>query len=225
MSKHTQPHYVGHRERLRQRFLTSFNLPDYELLELLLFQAIPRKDTKPLAKELLKQFGSLGRVFGADIEALKAFGVTDSVVTALKLAYVLHLRMLQTDMYERKVLSSFDALEAYVRQALVSLTEESFLVLCLDSNLGLIQDKVHQTGTLNYVAVYPREIVKDALNCGAAHIVLAHNHPGGNPKPSFEDLKLTHDIKALAESLDIGVLDHLIVGHSGVVSLKALGHL
>jgi DNA repair protein RadC len=128
-------------------------------------------------------------------------------------------------MYVRKQVGSFEALVAYVRQALVPLKTEAFFVVYLDTQYGVLQDKVHQMGTLNHVAVYPREIIKEALGCGAAYVVLAHNHPGGDPKPSFEDLKLTHEIKTLAQTLDISLLDHLIVGHLEVVSLKALGHL
>jgi DNA repair protein RadC len=219
------PHYIGHRDRLRQRFLSESPLADYELLELLLFQGNPRRDTKPVAKKLLEIFGSLERVLSADTLALEKVGLNPASTTTLKLVYQLHVKLLQHAMFKRDSLDTFDKIIQYCHRRLAPMDVEVFHVVYLDTQYGVIRDVTHQSGTVNQVTVYPRNIMKEALNCGAAKIILAHNHPGGNPKPSFEDLALTQKIIELAKALDIVVVDHIIIGHMETVSLKALGHI
>lgn len=220
-----EPHYLGHRERLRQRFLTEQSLFDYELLELLLFQGNPRRDTKPMAKKLLDVFGSLERVLSAETIDLEKVGLNPASITAIKIIYGFHLKLLQQAMYHRESLDTYDRVVTYCQRRLAPLTVEVFHIVYLDTHSGVIRDVTHQKGTLNHVTVYPRDIIKTALDCGAAKLILAHNHPGGDPKPSFEDLQLTHKIVELGRQLDIVVVDHIIVGHSNVVSLRALGHI
>lgn len=220
-----KPHYLGHRDRLRKRFLDGEKLPTYELLELLLFQANPRKDTKPLAKKLLNRFGSMERVLSADVCLLKDQELTPSTISTLKLAYSIHLHLLHHAMFQREPLNTQERMIEFLHSRLAPLTDEVFYVIYLDAGFGLIQDIVHQKGSFNQVAVYPRSIIKTALDLGAAKIILAHNHPDGNPKPSFEDLQLTKTIDDLARRLEIQLLDHFIVGHSETTSLRALGYL
>lgn len=220
-----EPHYLGHRERLRKRFLTEQSLYDYELLELLLFQGNPRRDTKPMAKKLLDIFGSLDRVLSADTIDLEKAGLNPSSMTAVKITYGFHLRLLQQAMYQRDSLDNYDRVVAYCQRRLAPLSVEVFHIVYMDTHSGVIRDITEQKGTLNHVTIYPRDIIKTALDCGAAKLILAHNHPGGDPKPSFEDLQLTHKIVELGKQLDIIVVDHIIVGHGSVVSLRALGHI
>ncbi len=220
-----EPHYLGHRERLRQRFLTEQSLVDYELLELLLFQGNPRRDTKPMAKKLLDIFGSLERVLTAETIELEKAGLNPSSITAIKIICGFHLRLLQQAMYQRDALDTYDRVVDYCRRRLAPLNVEVFHIVYMDTHFGVIRDITMQTGTINQVTVYPRDIIKTALDCGAAKLILAHNHPGGDPKPSFEDLQLTHKIVELGRQLDIVVVDHIIIGHSSVVSLRALGHI
>lgn len=220
-----EPHYLGHRERLRQRFLTEQSLVDYELLELLLFQGNPRRDTKPMAKKLLDIFGSLERVLSAETIELEKAGLNPSSITAIKIIFGFHLRLLQQAMYKRDALDTYDRVVDYCRRRLAPLNVEVFHIVYMDTHSGVIRDITMQTGTINQVTVYPRDIIKTALDCGAAKLILAHNHPGGDPKPSFEDLQLTHKIVELGRQLDIVVVDHIIIGHSSVVSLRALGHI
>jgi len=219
------PHYYGHRDRLRQRFLSDASLADYELLELLLFQGNPRRDTKPMAKKLLEVFGSLERIVSADNSELAKTGLNPASITALKLVYGFHLKLLQQAMFQREALNTFDRIIKYCHRRLAPLPVENFHVVYMDTHYGVIRDATHQKGTLNHVTVYPRDIIKTALDCGANKIILAHNHPGGDPKPSFEDLQLTHKLIELGRQLDIDVVDHIIVGHNKTVSLKALGHI
>jgi DNA repair protein RadC len=220
-----KPHYFGHRDRLRQRFLSDQSLADYELLELLLFQGNPRRDTKPMAKKLLEVFGSLERVLSSDTPALEKVGLNPASITALKLVYGFHLKLLQQAMFQRDPLDTFDRVIQYCHRRLAPLDVEVFHVVYMDTHYGVIRDMTHQKGTLSHVTVYPRNIIKTALDCGAAKIILAHNHPGGDPKPSFEDLQLTRKIVELSRQLDIMVIDHIIVGHSETISLKALGYM
>lgn len=219
------PHYLGHRDRLRHRFLSDQSLADYELLELLLFQGNPRRDTKPMAKKLLDVFGSIERVLSAETIDLEKLNLNPSSITALKLVYGFHIRLLQQAMFQRDPLDTFNKIITYCHHRLAPRDVEVFHVVYMDSHYGVIRDMTHQKGTFSHVTVYPRNIIKTALDCGAAKIILAHNHPGGDPKPSFEDLQLTHKIVELGRQLDILVIDHIIVGHSETISLKALGHM
>lgn len=220
-----EPHYLGHRERLRQRFLTDQSLYDYELLELLLFQGNPRRDTKPMAKKLLDVFGSLERVLSVEVSELEKAGLNPASITAIKIIYGFHLRLLEQAMYSREALNTYDRIVKYCQRRLAPLSVEVFHVVYMDAEFGVICDVTHQKGGYNHVTVYPKDIMKVALDCGAAKLILAHNHPGGDAKPSFEDLQLTEKISNLGRQLDIVTLDHIIVGHDEVVSLKALGYL
>ncbi len=219
-------HYHGHRQRLRQRFLSEEPLADYELLELLLFQGSPRRDVKPLAKILLVKFTSLSRVLSAKEKDLKELGINPASILTLKLAYSLHSHILENAAFCRdKKLDSLEDIVTFCHHKLAPLTEEVFYTIYLDSQGGVLRNEISQKGTANQVAIYPREIVKTALNSGATNLILAHNHPGGNPTPSFEDLKLTHELQNICKPLDIRVLDHIIVGHLETVSLKETGKL
>lgn len=178
-----------------------------------------------MAKKLLDIFGSLERVLSAETIELEKAGLNPSSITAIKIIFGFHLRLLQQAMYKRDALDTYDRVVDYCRRRLAPLNVEVFHIVYMDTHSGVIRDITMQTGTINQVTVYPRDIIKTALDCGAAKLILAHNHPGGDPKPSFEDLQLTHKIVELGRQLDIVVVDHIIIGHSSVVSLRALGHI
>jgi DNA repair protein RadC len=220
------PHYLDHRQRLRARFLMggADALPDYELIELLLFGAIPRRDVKPLAKELLRRFGSFADVIAAPRERLEELaGIGDAVVTQLKLVEAAALRLAKTRLLNRPALSSWNALLDYCSAAMARINHEEFRVLFLDRKNNLIADEVQSVGTIDHAPVYPREIVKRALELGASALILAHNHPSGDPAPSRADIDMTREIVQAAAALRIAVHDHVIVGRGGTASFKALG--
>ena len=220
------PHYLGHRDRLRERALASglAALPDYEVLELLLFRAIPRGDVKPLAKQLIARFGSLGGVLGASVEALKTVpGVGAAVALDLKLAQEAALRAGREAVAKRPVISSWSALLAYVKAGLAHEPREQFRVLFLDKKNQLIADEVMNRGTVDHAPVYPREVVRRALELAASAVILVHNHPSGDPTPSSADVDMTRQVIEAARALRIAVHDHLVVGRDGVASFKALG--
>ncbi|HEY4133693.1 MAG TPA: DNA repair protein RadC [Alphaproteobacteria bacterium] len=221
------PHYLDHRKRLRERFLRDeAALPDYELLELLLCLAIPRRDVKPLAKTLLKRFGSFAAVISAEPAALIAIeGVGEAAVSALKLARAAALRLTEADAKARPVVGSHQALVDHCRARLAHSATEEFRVLFLDSKNGLIADEQLGRGTVNHAPVYPREVVKRALELGAVALILVHNHPSGDPTPSADDVTMTREVRAAAEALGLTLHDHLIVGRHGHASLRALGKL
>jgi DNA repair protein RadC len=222
----TQPHYVGHRERLRERALAGglAALPDYEVLELLLFRAIPRGDVKPLAKQLLARFGSLAGVLGATPEELQTVkGVGEAVALDLKLVGESAVRMGRAEVARRPVISSWQALTAYVKTALAHEAREQFRVLFLDKKNQLIADEVMSRGTVDHAPVYPREVVRRALELSASAMILVHNHPSGDPAPSSADVDMTRQIVEAARPLRIAVHDHLIAARAGVASLKGLG--
>jgi len=222
------PHYVGHRERLRER-AQSGGLPalaDYEVLELLLFRAIPRGDVKPLAKQLLVRFGSLGAVLGAGPEALKTVrGVGEAVALDLSLTHELTLRTAREQVARRPVISSWSALLAYVKAALAHEPREQVRVLFLDKRNQLLADEVVGRGTVDHAPVYPREVVRRALELSACALILVHNHPSGDPTPSQADIDITRQIVEAGRTLRIAVHDHLVVGRDGTASFKALGLL
>lgn len=224
-----KPHYLGHRQRLRDRFITggADGLPDYELLELLLFAAKPRGDVKPLAKDLLKKFGKFADVITADPDELKMVdGVGDAVVVALKTAQATALRMSQQHILDKPVFSSWSRIIEYCQLAMGFENVEQFRLLFLDHKNRLIADEVQQRGTVNHTPVYPREILKRALALSASAIILVHNHPGGDATPSRQDIQLTQEIVAAAQSVGIAVHDHIIVAKGGeVASFKQLGLL
>jgi DNA repair protein RadC len=221
-------HQSGHRERLRDRFLDggADAMPDYELLELALFAAIPRRDLKPLAKQLIARFGSFAEVLAAPRNRLLEIpGVGDAVVTQLKIIEAAALRLSQAKMLNRPALSSWAALIDYCTAAMARSQQEEFRVLFLDRKNILIADEVQSKGTVDHAPVYPREIVKRALELGASAVILVHNHPSGDPTPSRADIEMTRDVSAAAKALRIAVHDHLVIGRSGHASFKALGLL
>ena len=219
---------AGHRERLRARFLKggAEAMPDYELLELTLFAAIPRRDTKPLAKALLKRFGSFAEVIAAPRERLLEIpGVGESVASQLKIVEAAAQRLAKTKVLGRPALSSWAALLDYCTAAMARCETEEFRVLFLDRKNHLIADEVQNRGTVDHTPVYPREIIKRALELSASSIILVHNHPSGDPTPSKTDIAMTREIAGAAKALSIAVHDHLVIGRAGHASFKSLGLL
>ncbi len=221
-----RPHYHGHRQRLRGRLLAggAEALPDYELLELILQAALPRRDTKPIAKALIARFGSLGRVLAADPDALtKIAGVGEVAAVQLKATQAVASRLLREDVHNRPVLSKWNQVVDYVRGSMAHEPREQFRLLFLDKKNVLIADEVQQRGTIDQAPVYPREVVKRAIELNASALILVHNHPTGDPSPSKADVDMTHQIQAAAATLGLVVHDHLIVGTKGHASLRGLG--
>lgn len=220
------PHYTGHRQRLRSRFLKggSDAMPDYELLELVLFRALPRRDTKELAKTLVARFGSFAEVVNAPDHLLEEVdGVGQAVIAELRLIRAAALRLTRSTILKRPGLSSWKEVLGYLRAAQGFEHREQFRVLFLDKKNQLIADEVQQQGTVDHTPVYAREVVKRSLELSATAIVLVHNHPSGDPTPSRADIDMTKQIVAAAGSLGIAVHDHIIVGRDGHASLKSLG--
>lgn len=222
------PHYLEHRRRLRARFLDggADAMPDYELMELVLFAAIPRRDVKPLAKALIDRFGGFADAIAAPRERLmEVAGVGESAVALLKVVEAAALRLAKTRLIGKPALSSWTALLDYCAAALARSPQEEFRVLFLDRKNVLIADEVQATGTVDHAPVYPREIVKRALELSASALILVHNHPSGDPTPSRADIEMTREIAEAAKALRIAVHDHLIVGRGGTASFKSLGLL
>ena len=218
-------HYKGHRERLRSRFreLGDASLADYEILELLLFQMLPQRDTKPLAKALLARFGNLAGVMGAEIGRLtEVKGVGETVAVNLKIVAAIAHRSLKSDMRGKQVLASWSSVIDYCRAAMAYETIEQFRILFLDKRNTLIADEVQQKGTVDHTPVYPREVVKRALELSATALILVHNHPSGDPTPSRADIDMTKLVAETAKPLGITVHDHIIIGKDGHASLKGL---
>lgn len=206
-------HYHGHRGRLRERFLANpSSLPDYEILELLLFPASPRKDVKPLAKALIEKFGSFAKVLKAsDDQLLKIDGMSIAGIAAIRSVEEAASRLLLAEVKEKPVLNNWVKLLDYCRTEMGHLKNEQFRILFLNSKNMLIADEVQQEGTINHTMAYPREIVKRALELSASSIILLHNHPSGDPSPSQADIDLTDQIVAAAKPLGVKVHDHLII--------------
>lgn len=220
-----EAHYLGHRDRLRDRFREQGEsaLADYELLELMLFRLIPRRDTKPIAKALIERFGTLAGVLGASPALLQEVkGIGETVAFELKLVATLSQRMLKRELREKKVLSSWSSVIDYCHAVMAYETTEQFRILFLDKRNTLIADEVQGRGTVDHTPVYPREVVKRALELSATAIILVHNHPSGDPTPSRADIDMTHLIIESARSLGITVHDHIIIGKDGHASLKGL---
>ena len=219
------PAHGGHRQRLRARAAISFAaLPDYELLELILARSLPRRDVKPLAKALLARFGGVAGVFGASAEELRTVkGVGPGTALDLKLVHEATARMSRGEVRKRPMISSWSALLAYVRTAMAHEAREQFRVLFLDKKNQLIADEVMNEGTVDHAPVYPREVVRRALELGASAVILTHNHPSGDPTPSSADIDMTRQVIEAARALRIAVHDHLVIGREGVASFKALG--
>jgi DNA repair protein RadC len=221
-----KPHYWGHRERLRGRFMSGDGngLPDYELLELILFQCIERIDVKPLAKDLLNTFGSLGGVMAASPDRLAAFEkLTYAGVVHLKALHETTARITREEIVKGPVLGSWDKLIKYLKTALAHATTERFQVLFLNARNELIADEIQQSGTVNHTPVYPREVIKRALELGSTAIIMVHNHPSGDPTPSSADISMTKELADAAEKLDITVHDHIIMSKHGHTSFRDLG--
>ncbi len=223
-----KPSHTGHRQRLRERFIQggADALPDYELLEMILFRAIPRRDTKPLAKELLKRFGGFNEVITAPMERLvEVHGVSEGVATELKLVQAASLRLAKSKVLDRPAISSWSALVDYCTAAMAYETTEQFRILFLDRKNILIADEIQSRGTIDHTPVYPREVVKRALELGASAIILVHNHPSGDPTPSRADVDMTKKVEDAAKPLGVAVHDHLVIGKGNHASLRQLGLL
>ncbi len=223
------PSYIAdHRKRLRQRFLDggAAAMPDYELLELVLFRAIPRQDVKPLARRLLDAFGDFNRVVSAPAARLREVtGVGDAVVLELKVVEAAAQRLARARILHRPAISSWDALLDYCRTTLAHREIEEFRVLYLDRKNTLIADEAQARGTVDHVPVYPREVVKRALEVNASALILVHNHPSGDPTPSAADISMTEKIRAAAEALGLTLHDHLIIGKERELSFRTEGYL
>jgi len=219
------PHYHGHRERLRARFMEAGAqaLADYEMLELVLFRAVPRRDVKPLAKDLLLKFGSFAEVISAPPARLaEVDGLGEAAITELKIVQAAAHRLAKGQVKNRTALSSGTAVIDYVRTAQAFAEKEQFRILFLDKKNRVIADEVQQEGTVDHTPVYPREVVKRALELSATALILVHNHPSGDPTPSQADIEMTRQVAQVARTLGIQVLDHVIVGKDGHASLKGL---
>lgn len=220
------PHYHGHRERLRDRFRDAGPdaLSDYELLEMVLFRALPRRDVKPLAKTLIAKFGSFAEVVHApELRLKEVSGLGDSAITEIKLIAATASRVARGQINQQKtVLSSWSSVIEYCRAAMAFADKEQFRILFLDKRNQLIADELQQVGTIDHTPVYPREVVKRALELSATAIILVHNHPSGDPTPSTADVQMTKSIMSIASPLGISVHDHIIVGKNGHASLKGL---
>ncbi|EBA14194.1 RadC family protein [Roseobacter sp. CCS2] len=227
LQKGKVPSYMrDHRKRLRERFLSggAGAMPDYEMLELVLFRAIPRQDVKPLARALIDIFGDFNRVLSASAGQLLAVsGVGDAVLLELKIVEAAAHRLSRAKIMQRHVLSSWDALLDYCHTTMAHRATEQFRILFLDTKNTVIADEEQAKGTVDHVPVYPREVVKRALELNASALILVHNHPSGDPTPSDADIQMTRQIDAAAKSLGIIVHDHLIIGKSNETSFRALG--
>jgi len=221
------PHYYGHRRRLRERMIAAGaeSLPDYELLEMLLFAANPQGDVKPTAKSLLGHFGGFGEVMSADPDALSDAGLGLAGIAAIKSVREAALRLMRLELQERPIVGSWDKLIDYCTAQVVHNTVEEFHILFLDRKNVLIKHERQQRGTVDHTPVYPREVVKRALDLGASALILVHNHPSGDPTPSKADIAVTQDIKKAAAPLGVVLHDHIIIGRNGHTSLRDLGEI
>jgi len=224
----TLPHHAGHRQRLRERFQKSKgnDLADYELIELLLFAAMPRRDVKPIAKALLKRFGSFAGVLNADsAELQKTDGIGEVAAVSLLAVRQAAVRLLQDDVMNQPVLGSWQSLMDYCRVSMGHNKTEQFRVLFLNRKNVLIADELQQEGTIDHTPVYPREVIKRALELSASALILVHNHPSGDPTPSPADIEMTRELQGAGEKLGISLHDHVVVSKSGNSSFKTLGLL
>ncbi|NKB43268.1 MAG: DNA repair protein RadC [Alphaproteobacteria bacterium] len=226
--KQSKAGYHGHRARLRGRFLDAGPdaLADYELLELLLFTSLPRKDTKPLAKELIEEFGSFAEVIAADKDKLLAIdGLGESAVAGLKAVQAGAVRLLRAGVADRPIISSWQALIDYCTALMAFEEAEQFRLLFLDKKNKLIADEAQQRGTVDHTPVYPREVVKRALALNATAIIMVHNHPSGNPEPSRADIEMTKKVKDALEAVGLVLHDHVVIGRGRHVSFRQDGLL
>lgn len=219
------PHYTGHRERLRDRFMEvgAEALAEYELLELILFRAIPRRDVKPLAKQLIKRFGSLADVISAEPDRLREEINSESVMRELKIIQAAAVHLAQSAVLNKPLLSSWSALLEYCHSAMAYEKKESFRILYLNHKNILIADEKQQSGTIDHTPVYPREVMQRAMNLSASSLILVHNHPSGDPTPSRADIEMTKQIIEAGKQLNVAVHDHIVVGRGKTVSFRQLG--
>lgn len=222
-----EPDYLGHRERLRRRFLLGGgrDMPDYELLELLTI-AIPRRDVKPLAKELIRKFGSFAEVVNAPLEELMLVkGVKENTAAVLRIVRECSVRSSWQSLKgtDAPVISDFDAMVDYCRSAMAYQMVEEFRIIFLNSKLYVIGEEIQQRGTVDQVAIHPREVIKSAMMHGASAMILVHNHPSGIVTPSKADMEITKRIKEAAEAVSIRLFDHLIISKSSVYSFHNQG--
>ena len=225
-----EPHYLGHRERLRKRFLLGGgkDMPDYELLELLLTIAIPRRDVKPLAKDLIKRYGSFAEVVNAPVEDLMEFsGLKENSAVVLKIVRECSIRTSWQSLknMDAPVIGDYDNMIDYCRSAMAYQTVEEFRIIFLNSKLRVIDEEVQQRGTVDHVSIHPREVIKSAMQRGASGMILVHNHPSGIVTPSRADIEITKRIKEAAESVSIQLFDHLIISKSDVYSFRDKGFI
>lgn len=223
-----KPHYHGHRNRLRKRFLNggADALADYELLELLLYLAIPQKDVKPIAKELIDRFGSFNGVVAAEFNQLiEISGIKENSAIAIKTVQAAALLMMRQQLLNKPILNSWKNVLEYCHSIMAHDQNEQFRLLFLDGKNALIADELQSRGTINHAPVYVREVVKRALTLGASSIILAHNHPTGDPTPSHEDIEVTKAIQRALEPVGIEVHDHIIIGRKGHSSLRSMGFM
>ena len=219
------PHYHGHRERLRERFLNAPGaVPDYEILELLLASVIPRRDVKPMAKAMLDRWGSLADVLSADVEELMGFdGMGKASATVLKVIPEAAFRLARAPLFERSVLSQWDTLLDYCNTTMSTLPTEHVRLLFLDKKHKLIQDEIQQRGTVDHTPLYPREVVRRALELHASSVIMVHNHPSGDPTPSKNDIEVTRQVRDALRTMNILLIDHVIVGRNSRYSFKSMG--
>lgn len=224
-SRDDEPDSAGHRARLRKRLLEAGpdGFHDYELVEYLLALTIPRVDTKPLAKRLLHDFGGIGTLLGASAGALKREGVSDAAVAALKIAEAAALRLLEARIEGQSVLSSWDALGDYLHAAMAHRRTEEVRILFLNAKNMLLANEALWQGSVDEASVHVREVIARAIALGATAIIIVHNHPSGDPTPSQQDIRLTRDLVEAGRHMKVAVHDHVIVGSSGRISMRAIG--
>lgn len=226
--KADKPHHLKHRKRLRTRFLKDMgtHMEDYEILELLLCQTIPRRDVKPLAKSMIDTFGDLAGVLAAEPRSLATVeGLGETSIVGLKLVQHAAVRMLRQDLEEAHVLSSWQAVLDYCRAAMGREKIEQFRLLFLDNRNRLMADEVQQQGTVDHTPLYPREVVKRALELNASALIMVHNHPSGDPTPSKADIAMTKAVRDALSKIDIKLHDHIIIAKSEVRSLRSDGFI
>ena len=224
--KPDEPHYKGHRQRLRERFLNGGPdaLADYELIELVLFMAIPRRDVKPLAKTLLTTFGSLSELMAASIEELiKINGISENTAVAIKTTHSISSRAMKQELKQKPVLNNWTRLMDYCHATMAHEKKEHFRILFLNKKNELLADEIQGSGTVDHTPAYPREIMKRSLELGATAIILMHNHPSGDSTPSQADIDLTHQIIRAADPFNIHIHDHIIISRNGYSSMKNKG--
>lgn len=227
-----KPHYHGHRKRLKERFTESLkngatnSIPDYEIIEMLLFYCVPRKDVKELAKNILKDFGSLSNLLTSDVNKLSQNkNIPTGFINLAKIVNEASLRMLKEKAAERSVLSSWQQLLDYCKAAMAFEEKEQFRIIFLDQKNKIISDEVQQRGTVDETPIYPREVVKRALHLNAVSIIIAHNHPSGDPSPSRADIEITENLENALQAIDIKLHDHLIIAKDKHFSFAGNGLL